>query len=170
MTGRRPSAPRTGATCNAPSWAASPPPASPSNGRRPSPRRPRPPLQRLEPSVSIDRADESDLGEDGSLFVEEQRFAIVPEWMIDAELSDAAFRLYSLLLRYGNGSGCRMPSRALLARRLHRSVDSVDRAMSELVSAGMLRVERRRQGRQFLSNRYYVRTTPARGTSATSGG
>jgi hypothetical protein len=100
-----------------------------------------------------------ELGEAGSLFVEEQRFSLVPEWVIDSALSDAAFRMYSLLLRYGNSSGCRMPSRALLARRLRRSVDSVDRAMRELSSAGVVRVERRHNGRQFLSNRYYVRTT-----------
>jgi hypothetical protein len=53
----------------------------------------------------------------GTLVVEEPRFAIVPEWVIDAALSDGAFRLYSLLLRYGNGSGSRMPSRQTLARR-----------------------------------------------------
>ena len=45
----------------------------------------------------------------GDLVVEE-RFAIVPEWLIDAEISDAAFRLYSALLRYGQSSGARMPS------------------------------------------------------------
>jgi len=38
----------------------------------------------------------------GTLVVEEPRFAIVPEWVIDAAVSDGAFRLYSLLLRYGN--------------------------------------------------------------------
>ena len=47
--------------------------------------------------------------EPGSLLVEDQRFAIVPDWVIGADLSDAAFRVYSLLLRFGNGSGCRMP-------------------------------------------------------------
>jgi hypothetical protein len=99
--------------------------------------------------------------------VEEQHFAVVPEWVIDAELSDAAFRLYSLLLRYGNGSGSRMPSRRLLARRLHRSTDSIDRAMRELVDAGIVRVEHRRRGRLNLTNCYHLRTTdpstPARG-------
>ncbi len=95
----------------------------------------------------------------GSLVVEEQHFAVVPEWVIDAELSDAAFRLYSLLLRYGNGSGSRMPSRRLLAHRLHRSTDSIDRAMRELVDAGIVRVEHRRRGRLNLTNCYHLRTT-----------
>jgi hypothetical protein len=83
------------------------------------------------------------LADEGSLVVEEQRFAIVPEWVIDADLPDAAFRLYALLLRYGNGSGQRMPARPTLARRMHRSVDAIDRAMRQLVDAGMVRVEHR---------------------------
>jgi hypothetical protein len=33
-----------------------------------------------------------DLGDDGSLVVEDTPFAIVPEWVITADLSDAAFR------------------------------------------------------------------------------
>ena len=86
----------------------------------------------------------------GTLVVEEPRFAIVPEWVIDAAVSDGAFRLYSLLLRYGNGSGSRMPSRQTLARRLRRSVDAVDRAMRQLTEAGIVRVEHRRCGEQFL--------------------
>ena len=75
-------------------------------------------------------------GAAGTLFVEEPRFAIVPEWVIDAPISDGAFRLYSLLLRYGNSTGCRMPSRPTLARRLRRSVDAVDRSMRQLTAAG----------------------------------
>jgi hypothetical protein len=101
-----------------------------------------------------------DLGYDGSLVVEDTPFAIVPEWVITADLSDAAFRVYSLLLRFGGTSGCRMPSRALLARRLHRSVDSIDRALRELVSADVVRVEHRHDGRQYRSNRYHLRTSP----------
>jgi hypothetical protein len=102
--------------------------------------------------------------------VEEPRFAIVPEWVIDAAVSDGAFRLYSLLLRYGNGSGCRMPSRQTLARRLRRSVDAIDRAMRQLTDAGIVRVEHRRSGEQFLSNRYHVRTTPPAGVATADGG
>jgi hypothetical protein len=106
----------------------------------------------------------------GTLVVEEPRFAIVPEWVIDAAVSDGAFRLYSLLLRYGNGSGCRMPSRQTLARRLRRSVDAVDRAMRQLTEAGIVRIEHRRSGEQSLSNRYHVRTSPPAGLAAADGG
>ena len=52
--------------------------------------------------------------EDEGTLVLEQRFAIVPEWVIDAGVSDCAFRLYAVLLRYGQTSGQRMPGRTLL--------------------------------------------------------
>ena len=108
---------------------------------------------------STDQNVAEDFGDEGSLVVEDQRFAILPEWVITANISDGAFRMYSMLLRYGNNSGVRMPSRALLAHRLHRSVDSIDRALRELVSAGTVRIQRRHSGHQFLSNRYCVRTS-----------
>lgn len=115
-------------------------------------------------------AEPTDAGARDGLVVEGQRFAIVPEWVIDADVGDCAFRLYAVLLRYGQTSGARMPSRATLARRLRkRSVDTVDRAMKELVALGAVRVERRRDGRQNLTNLYHVRTTdPGRTDAATS--
>jgi hypothetical protein len=92
--------------------------------------------------------------------VVEDRFAIVPEWLLDAEISDAAVRLYAVLLRYGQSSGSRMPSRATLARRLRKkSTDSVDRAMKELVGIGAVRIEHRYAGAQRLTNAYHVRTS-----------
>jgi hypothetical protein len=74
---------------------------------------------------------------DAQLVVEE-RFAIVPEWLLDADIGDCAVRLYAVLLRYGNSSGARMPGRATLARRLRKkSTDTVDRAMRD--SSGLVR-------------------------------
>ncbi|MBC3763432.1 helix-turn-helix domain-containing protein [Quadrisphaera oryzae] len=93
-----------------------------------------------------------------ALVVEDQLFSIVPEWVIEADISDPAFRLYALLLRYGNGSGVRMPSRATLAERLHRSTDAVDRALRNLEEKGLVVIERRRRGGVNLSNLYYLRT------------
>src|SRR6516165_5358361 len=76
---------------------------------------------------------EAPAGEAGSLLLDEH-FAIVPEWVLDAPISDCALRLYAVLLRYGHSSGARMPGRATLARRLRKnSTDTVDRAMRELV-------------------------------------
>lgn len=92
--------------------------------------------------------------------VVEDRFAIVPEWLLDADIGDAAVRLYAVLLRYGQSSGSRMPSRATLARRLRkRSTDSVDRAMKELVGIGAVRIEHRYDGARRLTNAYHLRTS-----------
>jgi hypothetical protein len=71
-------------------------------------------------------------------------FAIVPEWLIDAEVSHGAVRLYSLLARYSNSDQAAWPSRATLARRLRSSKDSVDRWVKELVCVQALHVEARR--------------------------
>lgn len=101
----------------------------------------------------------SDLDDSGSLTVEDTPFAIVPEWVITTPITDAAFRVYALLLRYGGTSGCRMPSRALLARRLHKSVDTIDRALRELSGADIVRIEHRHDGHHYTSNRYHLRTT-----------
>ena len=105
-------------------------------------------------------ADDVGFDDEGT-HVLEQRDAIVPEWIIDATISNCALRVYAVLLRYGQTSGQRMPGRALLARRLHKSSkDTVDRALKELVGIGAGSVERRRSGRQNLTNRYHLRSTP----------
>ena len=92
--------------------------------------------------------------------VVEDRFAIVPEWLLDADISDAAVRLYAVLLRYGQSSGARMPSRATLARRLHKkSTDTVDRALKALVDIGAVTIEHRYDGAQRLTNPYHIRTS-----------
>ena len=97
---------------------------------------------------------------DGGDLVVEDRFAIVPEWLLDAEIGDCAVRLYAVLLRYGQSSGSRMPSRSTLARRLHkRSTDTVDRAMKELVGLGAVRIEHRYDDAQRLTNAYHLRTS-----------
>jgi hypothetical protein len=88
-------------------------------------------------------AARDNFGDEGTLVLE-QRLGIVPEWIIDAAISDCAFRLYAVLLRYGQSSGQRMPGRALLATRLRKgSRDTVDRALEELVAAGAVAVEHR---------------------------
>jgi hypothetical protein len=49
-------------------------------------------------------------------------------------------------------------SRRLLAVRLHRSVDAVDRAVRELADTGLVRIQHRRDGRRNLTNRYHLTT------------
>ena len=97
-------------------------------------------------------------------------FAAVPEWVIDAQISDTALRLYCVLLRYGNTTGHRMPSRATLAARLHKkSTDTIDRALRELEHFGALTVEHRATGTgRALTNRYHLLTTRPGGNPAES--
>lgn len=116
-------------------------------------------------------AERSKRAEDSGSLVVEERFAIVPEWLLDSDIGDCAVRLYAVLLRYGQSSGSRMPSRSTLARRLRkRSTDTVDRAMKELVGIGAVRVQHRYAGAQRLTNTYHVQTTrpePGRTDAAT---
>jgi len=58
-----------------------------------------------------------------------------------------------------------------LSQSLNVPAIAVDRAMRQLTEAGIVRVEHRRSGEQFLSNRYHVRTTaPAHPATAAGGG
>src|SRR3954447_9710631 len=53
-----------------------------------------------------------------------------------------------------------MPGRSALAARLRKqSVDTVDRALKELIALGAVHVEHRKEGMRQLTNRYLVRTT-----------
>lgn len=70
-------------------------------------------------------------------------WTIVPEWVLDAEISDRAVRLYGLLGRYADANGESFASRRKLAERLRCSVDSVDRAMAELRAVGALTSDER---------------------------
>jgi hypothetical protein len=84
---------------------------------------------------------------------------------LDAAISDAAVRLYAVLLRFGQTSGARMPARSTLARRMHKkSTDTVDRAMRELVELGAVVIQHRFDGGQRLTNKYLVRTSRPRDT------
>jgi hypothetical protein len=71
-------------------------------------------------------------------------FAIVPEWVIDAEISHGALRLYAVIGRYTNSDNAAWPSRGTLGARLRTSKDSVDRWVKELVAIGALEVEHRK--------------------------
>lgn len=97
-------------------------------------------------------------------------FALVPEWVLDDDISDRALRLYCVLARYADRQGVSWPSRRTLASRLRCSVDSVDRAVKELVIAQALDV-----AGQFTAdgdqgpNNYRVLRVRGRGPAATGG-
>jgi hypothetical protein len=69
------------------------------------------------------------------------RFAIVPEWVIYGEVSDRAIRLYAVLARHANTEHVAFPLRTTMAKLCRCSVDSIDRAVRELVEVGALIVE-----------------------------
>jgi hypothetical protein len=70
-------------------------------------------------------------------------FGRVPTWLLVEAVSDRSIRLFALLTRYADREGRGFPGRRTLAKRLRCSVDSIDRALRELVDAGAVRVEER---------------------------
>lgn len=61
-------------------------------------------------------------------------FSIVPEWVLERELSNTALRLYIILGRYADwDTGIAFPSRETLAERMGVSERTVDRSVIELV-------------------------------------
>lgn len=89
------------------------------------------------------------------------RFSIVPEWVLDAGLSDRAIRVYALIARYADNETLQaFPARETLAKRAGCSARSVDRAITELVKCGALAKEHRKYGDAYQSNLYTVRRIP----------
>lgn len=70
-------------------------------------------------------------------------FAITPEWVLDAEISDRAVRLYGVLARHADKKGAAYPSHRALAERLRCGVTSVRDAIRELRDIGALTVEKK---------------------------
>lgn len=99
-------------------------------------------------------------------------WSVVPEWVLDAEVSDRAVRLYGVLGRYADTDGSAHPSRKVLAGRLRCSVDSIDRATKELEAIGALRVVPRYDDVGDRTSNEYVlcRVRPGSRTEAVTGG
>lgn len=99
-------------------------------------------------------------------------FAIIPEWVLDAEISSNAVRAYAVLRRYADSNGECFPSRGTLAARMRVSVDTLDRVLKELVGIGALVVERRTTaGGDNDTNVYRLMSlTPGGRKSAATGG
>lgn len=89
---------------------------------------------------------------------------VVPDWAVDLEISDRAFRLYVAICSYETRSGSASVSRSELARRLGCSIDSVDRCVRELEEAGAITVERRQSPTgSWIPSIYHVsRSNPSR--------
>lgn len=95
-------------------------------------------------------------------------FALLPEWLLDADVSAQAIRLYAVLARYADRAGNAFPSRKALADRLQvRDKKTVDRALKELVDAQAVTVHGRvDEAGDQTSNHYVVHRTPPEGVVA----
>lgn len=92
-------------------------------------------------------------------------FAIIPEWVLYADISPQAVRLYGVLRRYADRDGSCFPSRKRLASDLRmESTKPVDRALKELVIIGAITIEHRHTEQGDLqSNLYTVLSAPLGG-------
>lgn len=96
-------------------------------------------------------------------------FVQVPVWLLDADVSDRAVRVYAALMSYaGARGGEAWPSRRTLAARCRCSQSTVWRAVAELGQVGAVTVEARHDDGGQTTNRYVVHWYPRR-ADATGG-
>lgn len=90
----------------------------------------------------------------------EVNFCIIPEWILLADISPNAVRLYGILNRYAGKSRKATPSRATLAEHLRKSVRTVDSLIDELEGIQAIEVRKRmsRAG-DPTSNEYLLKVT-----------
>lgn len=93
-------------------------------------------------------------------------FSIIPEWVLYADITATAVRLYATLQRYADKeSGACHPSRATLAHKCNCTVKSIDRALVELIAIGaIIKKHRISANGDMTSNQYTVITVPQVGT------
>lgn len=86
------------------------------------------------------------------------KFSIIPEWLLDSEVSHKAIRIYAIIARYAdNTTLSAWPARGTLAARAKCTVKSVDRAIAELVEAGAISKELRKDETGQRSSVYTLR-------------
>lgn len=86
-------------------------------------------------------------------------FSMIPEWVLDADVSAKAVRLYCVLQRYANSHGVCFPSRTTLAERCKCSIRTIDQAIDELQQIGALLVAKSRSERGDWANNSYTVVT-----------
>lgn len=80
-------------------------------------------------------------------------FTMIENDIMDKNISDGAFRLYSILKSYcfGNKTTC-FPSQETLGKRMRKSVRTIQRYLNELIDASLIKKTRRGS----ISNEYEV--------------
>jgi helix-turn-helix protein len=90
----------------------------------------------------------------------EVEFAIVPIWLITADISAQAVRIYAVLARLAyRSSRTPTPSYKELAETVRCSLATARRAVGELATLGAIEVEKRVDGRGQDSNGYVVKVS-----------
>lgn len=90
-------------------------------------------------------------------------FGIIPVWVLEADISDRAARVYGILARYAGAEGSSTwQGKNKLAETMRCSRTSIDRAISELTAIGAVTYEERyaKNGAQ-LENGYVVHACPS---------
>jgi len=97
------------------------------------------------------------------------RFSLVPEWVLDADISARAIQCYAILARYADtNSGEAFPSRATVAARMRCGVKVVDRAVAELVTISAIEKRVRVVENKYATSIYVVKRSSFRvGTKMT---
>ena len=86
------------------------------------------------------------------------KFAILPEWVLAADISDRAVRIYAILARYADNDTLQaFPSRETLAKRARCNAKAVTKAVNELVAIGAVTKQHRKNGDAYQSNIYTLR-------------
>lgn len=102
--------------------------------------------------------------EDHSLLQADNYFAIIPEWVLDADIDAVAVRVYGWLARRAGRAGEAKPGRKWMAQKIRKSTSTVDRAVRDLETIGAVcrRRERHPDG-DFDYTVYTVHTSPCHG-------
>ncbi len=92
------------------------------------------------------------------VYAEDGYYAVIPEWVLDSDVSAQAIRLYAVLRRYADQrTGHAHPSRRTLADRLQvADVKVVDRALADLTRVGAVTVYPRTDDAGDRSSNGYV--------------
>lgn len=88
----------------------------------------------------------------------DNKFSIIPEWVVYAPISNGALRIYAVLARHTDKKDECFPSRSLLAEKSFCSERQVDRYLDELVEYGMLVIRKQRSRGKWPRNLYRLIT------------
>lgn len=93
-------------------------------------------------------------------FTSDNRFAVIPHWVIFSGVSSTAIHLYAVLRKYADGSSLEaFPARSTLAADMGKGTKTVDRALKELDSIGAVTVTtRKRKGSNECYSNLYTLT------------